>query len=170
MSEPNNVCEEKIFEGLFRKLSKSIRDFLYYQSGDLARSEDLVQDIFFTLWEKCKDVPLSKAKSYLFTLARNRFLNEAEKQKVRLKYRDQSRSGKDVKDPDYMLRMKEHEERLNAALNQLSEGQREVFLLNRINKMTYAEIAESLGVSQKAIEKRMSKALQKLKEVLNPEE
>lgn len=129
-----------------------------------------MQEIFVTLWEKCKEVAPEKARSYLFTLARNRFLNEVEKQKVRLKYQQQKQNTADVKDPDYMLRMKEHEEKLNHALNQLSEGQREVFLLNRVNKMTYAEIAESLGVSQKAIEKRMSKALLKLREVLNPKE
>jgi DNA-directed RNA polymerase specialized sigma24 family protein len=42
----------------------------------------------------------------------------------------------------------------------MSEAVREVFLLNRIEKMTYAQIADSLGLSVKAIEKRMQKALE----------
>jgi len=44
-------------------------------------------------------------------------------------------------------------------LANLPSKQREVFLLNRIDKKKYAEIAEMLGISVKAVEKRMQKAL-----------
>jgi len=57
---------------------------------------------------------------------------------------------------------------LEEAINSLPEGQREVFLLNRIEKHTYKQIAEMLDVSVKAIEKRMHKALLKLKTLLHP--
>ena len=52
------------------------------------------------------------------------------------------------------------------AIASLPEGQREVFLLNRMDQMTYKEIAEFLGVSQKAVEKRMHKALVKLRKTI----
>ena len=57
----------------------------------------------------------------------------------------------------------EFKTRLEAAIGELPETQREVFLMNRIDKMTYNEIAEALGVSVKAIEKRMGKALKTLR-------
>ena len=53
--------------------------------------------------------------------------------------------------------------RLEQAISELPETQREVFLMNRIDKLTYAEIAERLGVSVKAIEKRMGKALKHMR-------
>ena len=56
--------------------------------------------------------------------------------------------------------MEEFKHRLDTTLQKMSEAVREVFLLNRIEKMTYAQIADSLGLSVKAIEKRMQKALE----------
>ena len=53
--------------------------------------------------------------------------------------------------------------KLQNAISGLTDRQREVFLLNRIEKKTYKEIAEISGVSVKAIEKLMSKALIKLR-------
>ena len=61
----------------------------------------------------------------------------------------------------------EFKNELETAINDLPEGQKEVFLMNRIDKLTYKEIAERLGVSQKAVEKRMHKALLKLKNLLD---
>jgi len=166
---PTNVCEETVFERLFGQLSKSLRDFLFYKSGDDGLSEDIVQDVFFKMWERCKDVPPEKAKSFLFTAANNQFLNSVEKKKVRLNFKEQSDSNRSNKeDPAYQMEMEEYRIRLEDAIAALPDGQREVFLMNRINKLKYREIAEALGVSQKAVEKRMSKALLKLKDVLNP--
>lgn len=168
MAEEKNVCKESTFEGLFQKLSKSIRDFLYFKCGDLSLSEDIVQDTFFKLWEKCKDVNPEKAKSFLFTVANNLFLNIADKQKVRLNYKSKVTPKIEKEDPSFIIEMNEHKERLENAINALPEGQREAFLMNRIEKMSYADIAEALKVSQKAVEKRMHKALLKLKELLKP--
>ena len=168
MAEEENVCKESTFEGLFQKLSKSIRDFLYFKCGDLSISEDIVQDAFFKLWEKCKDVKPEKAKSFLFTVANNLFLNLAEKQKVRLNYKNKVLPTVNKEDPLFIVEMNEHKERLENAINALPDGQREAFLMNRIEKMSYADIAVALGVSQKAVEKRMHKALLKLKDLLKP--
>ena len=64
-----------------------------------------------------------------------------------------------------MMEYDELSKQLKSAIGQLPDGQRETFLLNRIDKMTYAEIAELQGVSVKAVEKRMHKALVKLREI-----
>lgn len=166
---PDNVCEEKVYQELFLNLGKSLRDFLFYKSGNLETANDLMQDAFFKLWEKCKDIPYEKAKSFVFTAGNNLFLNTVKSQKVRLNYKKNfATSSENKEDPAYQMEEKEFKAKLDDAIANLPEGQREVFLLNRINKMTYKEIAESLGVSQKAVEKRMSKALLKLKDVLHP--
>ena len=52
-------------------------------------------------------------------------------------------------------------------LDTLPEKQRVVFLMSRIDKMKYHEIASVVGISNKAVEKRMSKALQFFKKELN---
>ena len=55
-------------------------------------------------------------------------------------------------------------DKLQNAISDLKEGQREVFLLSRIDKKTYKEIAEMLSISVKAVEKRMTLALKQLRE------
>ncbi|MEL6670855.1 MAG: RNA polymerase sigma-70 factor [Bacteroidota bacterium] len=163
-----NVCEEETFSSIFQNLSRSLRDFLYFKSGNLKLSEDLVQDIFFKLWERCKDVPPEKARAFLFAVARNEFLTHVEKSKVRLRYKNQLEAKPEKEDPQFQLEKAEFKQRLEEAIDALPEGQREVFLMSRLQEMTYAQIAESLGVSQKAVEKRMSKALKKMRDLLHP--
>ena len=53
------------------------------------------------------------------------------------------------------------------AIDQLSDKEREVFLMNRIEDLPYREIAVRLEISQKAVEKRMHQALKKLNELLS---
>ena len=65
--------------------------------------------------------------------------------------------------PEYLLEEEEFKLKLTKAIASLSELQREVFLLNRIEGKKYREIADLLDISQKTVEKRMSGALQILK-------
>jgi len=161
----NNVCAEKTFKQLFKSYSKPIRNFLIYRGSDSEQANDLVQEAFIKLWENCKKVVPEKAKSYLYTLASNAFLNEIEHSKVKLKYSNSAHvsTGITLETPEFKLEEEEFRERLERAISELTANQRDVFLMNRIDKMTYGEIAESLELSVKAIEKRMSKALKELR-------
>ena len=125
-----------------------------------------MQDIFIKLWNNCKDVPLDKARSYLFTLAKNHFLKNVEKKQVRLRYRNSISEKVNKEDPQFKLEQDEYKARLENAINHLPDGQREVFLMNRIEKKTYVQMAEELGISKTAVEKRMQKALLKMKTIL----
>ncbi len=63
--------------------------------------------------------------------------------------------------------MKDFDRKLQDAMAELDEKSRSVFLMNRIDEFTYAQIADNLGLSVKAVEKRMSKAIAFLKERLD---
>jgi len=160
-----NVCEEKIYKAVFLEYSEMLRNFMYYKIGDLAKAEDLVQDAFAKLWENCSKVSPEKSKSYLFTIVNNQFLNQIAHQKVVLKFEGLRHTEKDVQSPEYLLEEKQFKQRLENAISQLPEDQRIVFLMNRIDKKKYREIAEELGLSVKAIEKRMHHALKTLKKI-----
>ncbi|MFY0672368.1 MAG: sigma-70 family RNA polymerase sigma factor [Bacteroidia bacterium] len=165
------VCEESVYNQVFKTESPGLFRFLTYKTGSETKARDILQDSFAKLWEKCADVLPEKAKSFLFTIANNAFLNEVKREKVRFEYAPIThKSDLDIESPEYKMRYDEYKQSLEEAINNLPEGQREVFLLNRVEKHTYKEIAEMLDVSQKAIEKRMSKALQKLKEILTIKE
>ncbi|MEM9363067.1 MAG: RNA polymerase sigma-70 factor [Bacteroidota bacterium] len=164
--KPNSVCDKRVFNELFDLNSESLRNYLYYQCGDLQQAEDLVQDAFIKLWNNCKKVLFEKAKGFLFAVAKNAFYNQVEHQKVVLKYAQQTQKKSNIETPEFQMEENEFMAQLQEAIAQLPEGQREVFLMNRLDNKTYKEIAELLGVSQKAVEKRMHKALVKLRKTV----
>lgn len=159
----DNVCEEEVFSSLFKTNSKTVFNYIYYKFGNEEKAYDVVQEAFVKLWENCAKVSPEKAKSYVYTVANNLYLNVIKAEKVRLKYAHKS-NDTSYESPEFLLEEKEYKEKLDKALNSLPENQRATFLLNRIDGKKYAEIAEMEGVSVKAIEKRMHLALKALRE------
>ena len=155
----SSVCEERVYAKVFREYAKVVRNFIYFKCGNEAQADDLTQDAFVKLWKNCAKVPLDKVKSFLFTVVKNDFFNQLEHQKVVLRFQQTKKNTVNKETPEFVLREKEFQEELNEAINSLSEKQREVFLLNRIEKKKYKDIAEMLGISQKAVEKRMHQAM-----------
>lgn len=158
-----NVCDEQVFKNVFTKQFITVRNFIYIKCKDEAQADDLTQDAFVKLWKNCAKVTPEKAVSYLFTIVKNAYFNIYEHQKVVLKYKQVKKSNVEIEDPDFLLREKEFQQQLTDAINGLSEKQREVFLLNRIEKKKYKEIAEILGISVKSVETRMQRALIQLR-------
>ena len=163
----DNVCEEHIFSSVFRDNSKTVFNYIYYKFGNEEKAHDAVQEAFVKLWENCAKVAPEKAKSYLYTVANNLYLNVIKAEKVRLKYADQHSNSINQESPEYVLEEKQFQKKLDDALNALPENQRTVFLLNRIDGKKYSEIAEIEGVGIKAIEKRMHLALKTLREKID---
>ncbi|KQC31276.1 RNA polymerase sigma factor [Flagellimonas eckloniae] len=162
----NNVCEEQVFSSIFKSNSKTIFNYIYYKFGNEEKAHDAVQEAFVKLWENCAKVMPEKAKSYLYTVANNLYLNVLKAEKVRLKYADSSLEHTN-ESPEFLMEEKEYKQKLDKALEDLPENQRTTFLLNRIDGKKYAEIAEMEGVSVKAIEKRMHLALKTLREQID---
>ena len=126
-------------------------------------AEDLAQETFLALWQRWDSVREETLASLLYTIAHNLFLNERKHQQVVLRFSQRPQREDDPESPEYLLEAREFHARLEAALSALPEGSREVFLMNRIDRLKYAEIAERLGISVKAVEKRMHQALQALR-------
>ena len=154
------ICEELTFSGFFKANIKSLRNYLYFKYGNEEKANDIAQDSFIKLWENCQKVPLEKAKSFLYTVANNSSLNEIAHQKVVLKFeQNNSIDDRTNLNPEYILEEEQFKQKLEKAIDRLTEAQRTAFLLNRIEGKKYHEIAEMLDISVKAVEKRIHGAL-----------
>lgn len=162
----DNICNDKVFSDIFKANSKTIFNYIYYKFGNEEKSHDAVQEAFVKLWENCAKVAPEKAKSYVYTVANNLYLNVIKAEKVRLKYADKTLKTTH-ETPEFLLEESEFKTKLDKALNDLPDNQRITFLLNRIDGKKYKEIAEMEGVSVKAIEKRMHLALKSLREKID---
>lgn len=158
------ICAENIYAAFFKANVKNLANYLYYKFGNVDQANDIAQDAFIKLWENCANVPPEKAKAFLYTVANNASLNQIAHQKVVLKYAQHSDSGKsNSESPEFILEEKQFKDKLQNAIGNLSEAQRTAFLMNRIDGKKYTEIAEMLGISIKAVEKRIHGALVSLR-------
>lgn len=154
------------FKSLFDQYYEGIKSFLFYKTGSITVAEDIVQEVFLKLWDKRENIEMKTVKSFLFTIANNLAINHLKHQNIVFNFaRNENHQGK-VDSPQFQLEMKEFEANLERLLAEMPENYRIVFLMNRIEKLTYNEIAERLGLSVKAIEKRMSNALSFLRDKL----
>ena len=159
MEKIDDTCNPNSFQNFYYKHADALLNYVYYKSGNTGFAEDTVQESFVRLWKNCAKVPLSKAKSFLYTTATNLFRDMLKHKKVELKFVERGRIIHTTQDPEYLMEEKEFGEKLDQVINGLPDDQRIAFLMNRIDKLKYREIAERLGVSQKTIEKRIHKAL-----------
>jgi RNA polymerase sigma-70 factor (family 1) len=166
MIKPIGVCEDSLFEQVFRENARALHNFLYYRCGNQDLAEDLTQESFLKLWKECANVPLEKARGFLYSVARNLFLDHLRHEKVVLRFQQMEPVNQFAQTPDALAEGEELQKRIEQAISQLPENQRLVFLMNRMDNMTYQEIAEHLGLSVKAVEKRMHGALMSLRAVV----
>ena len=152
------------FKSIFNQYYSPIKNFLYYKSGDIDLSEDITQDVFMKLWDKREDVQQETVKSYLYTIANNMLLNKIRHDKVVMSFAEKNKNQQEEQSPEFSLEEKEFKAELESVIGAMPEKQREVFLMNRIEEMTYKEIADRLELSVKAVEKRMHGALAHIRE------
>ncbi len=163
MEKEISICEEANYQSLYMEHIQGIRNLMYYKCGDLDQAEDLAHEAFVKLWEKCAEVAWKTAKGFLYTVANRLFLNKVSHQKVVLTFEKENPMTEKSPDPQFILQGEEFKHKLENAISSLPERQREIFLLNRIDKMSYKEVAESLDISVKAVEKSLVKTMKKLR-------
>ena len=155
------------FDDFYRKHFVQIRNYLYYKIGDWDNAQDLAQECFVKVWEKREQVNHKAALSYLFSVANNLTMNYYRHARVVLKFEGTTEQSDFLETPQYLMEEQEFNLKLQAALASLSEKQRIVFLMNRVDDLTYSAIADRLNISVKAVEKRMHGALDKLRQSIN---
>ncbi|MBN9299178.1 MAG: RNA polymerase sigma-70 factor [Filimonas sp.] len=139
----------------------------YLKDKDL--SEDIVQDVFVTIWEKRKDLITSVSiKYYLFAAVRNNCLTHLSKKN---KLPVEPLMDCNIPDEDGWLTHEtanagnpvNYSGLLEDGINQLPIKCKEVFLLNRLGNMTNQQIADTLNISVKTVNNQLWKAMKMLR-------
>ncbi len=157
------------FERLFRQYYQVLCGYALKFLGDPDTAEEIVQDLFYTLWEKRMELQINTSvKSYLFSAVHNRCLKFIEHRSVEKKYRNyylQHSSEIDSETGDG-VHLDELQQIINRTLDSLPERCRRIFRLNRFEGLKYYEIAEKLSISVKTVESNMGRALRHLRKNL----
>lgn len=153
------------FKDLFDLHFDTVRNYIYYRSGDAEAATDIAQETFLRIWEKQPADP-ANIKGLLFKIANDLFISQYRRQKLMVKFRLAFKPDRTGGTPEDQVLYEELKDRYETALVNLPEKQRLVFLMSRVDQLRYQEIAERLGLSVKAVEKRMNLALAYLKKAM----
>ncbi len=151
------------FKSLFDTYFDDVRKYILYRSGDEETATDIAQDTFMRIWEKQMILDPKTVKGLLFKMAGDLFISQYRREKLAFNFFNTFEPNSKSTTPEDELNFQELKTAYEAALNSMPEKQRTVFLMNRIDELKYREIADQLGLSVKAIEKRMNLALEHLK-------
>ena len=154
------------FKEIFNNYFDDIRNYIYYRSGDTELATDIAQETFIRFWEKQFRIEEGKTRSLLYKISANLYISNYRKQKTALNFKLNIKPSSDGYTPEDKMQYEELSNQYNVALKNLPEKQRIVFLMSRMDEMKYHEIADNLGLSIKAVEKRMKLALEYLRKAL----
>jgi RNA polymerase sigma factor (sigma-70 family) len=133
---------------------------------------DLVHDTFarFAGLDECRRAEVEEHDAYLSRVATNVLRDRARSAARRAIDASIGQSSPvDTVDPHSLLEDRDALRRLEQAVDALPSRRRRIFLLHRLENLTYAEIAAEVGMSEKGVKKQMAKALFALRNVLAPE-
>lgn len=158
------------FEVIFQRLAPGLRAFVLRHVDSEEQAEDVVQDLFLTLWRRRERLDLRVSLvTYLYTAARNRALTHLRHQQVVQRWeRTRTRLAATMSSPPEEAVLEAELARgVEEAITRLPDRTRLVFTMSRQQQMTYSQIAEALGVSVKTVETQMGRALRLMRNYLS---
>jgi RNA polymerase sigma factor (sigma-70 family) len=131
--------------------------------GNADEAEDLAQDVLVRSLAHATWESADQAKGYIFRAAVNRWHDRqriAHTHGTTVEWNDATAPTLDEETtPEYVLEIEQELHRVHAALMQLKERTRDIFVLIRVEQMKQSAVAEMLGVSVSTVEKELAKAL-----------
>ena len=126
--------------------------------------EEVVSDVFFTLWRQADRVRPGRLKGYLSSIARNQAINKLRERRQELALEEDVLPALDG--PEQAATAAERREILNRALDEMGEPEREIFLRHYYYGQTVAAIGVEMQMNVSTVKSRLSRGRKKLKAIL----
>ncbi len=174
MREYSNYTDEQLFHftsqsdthaytEIYHRYSKDLYLIAWNAIRDRDKAEDIVQEVFVSLWHRRAQVEINMLKGWLLQATRFQVLKAFRKEKADAVFLERLTKASQVIFVNDPVAFKELQELIPAVFASLPSDQQEIFRLHREEQLTYKEIAEKLGISIKTVEKKMSLALRHLR-------
>ncbi|WP_138476542.1 RNA polymerase sigma factor [Dyadobacter bucti] len=149
------------FELIYRRYWQHLFDFAFLKTHDADVSEEIIQDLFVTVWEKRESLQVKNLRAYLFTAVRNRVIDH---------YKEKIFSELDTIEPpeapEYSFFLEELEATMQNSIASLPDKTQRIFLLNRFEGKTVRQISADLNLPERTVEYHISQAVRVLKVLL----
>lgn len=160
-------------EDAFCELYATYKNRLIYFAIRFLKSreyaEDVFQDAFTVVWQSRRFInPDASFSSYLYTIMRNRILNQLRNaaNEEKLKESILSQALDYTEDTKREMMLNDLKSLISHALQQLTPRQREIFEMSREAQLSHKEIADKLGISVNTVQEHISTSLKLIRTYL----
>jgi RNA polymerase sigma-70 factor (family 1) len=159
--------DRKAFEEIYRRCWHPLFLHAYHILDDEDDAQDIVQDLFITLWNKSfADQIHTSPKSYLYVMVRNKVLNHIRKKKINANFIQFLSAKLTEKDFNTVqdIELKELTVLIDREIDLLPPRMKQVFEMSRKEFLTHKEIAERLSKSEETVKKQITNSLKLLRD------
>lgn len=171
----NNVSkgDRNAFTKCFDQYWETLYHAAFWRVCDEELAKDLVQEVFITLWDKRSDIVITDSlPGYLHRMLRNRIINHFKAENIRQNHHQGSSytNHADASTPETEALWKESIQRYEAAVANLPEKMRKIFLLRHEEGAAIFDVAERLGITVQTVKNQYTAAVKRIKrELLTPD-
>ncbi|GAC1368273.1 MAG: RNA polymerase sigma-70 factor [Hymenobacter sp.] len=157
--------DEHAFAEIYTRYGFTLLELAYRKVHSREAAEEIVQDLFTTLWHKRETAAIQKLKEYLATAVKYQVINLIKSKLIHTGYVVYRQLGASVADhrTEEDLAIRDLSQALGRSLAYLPSYTREIFQLSRMEHQTVPQIAVRLNLSPKAVEYHLTRALKLLR-------
>jgi RNA polymerase sigma-70 factor (ECF subfamily) len=159
--------DQKAFEILYNCFADRLYNFVYSRVRIKEQAEEIVQEIFVSLWNKRADLQITDSiESYLFAAAKYKILTFIRSEHVRKKYAEEftlfasERYDNSVEESNDLQDL---ELTLNEKISELPQKCQTAFRMSRMEQEPIPRIAAKMNISTRTVENYISQALKHLR-------
>ncbi|WP_028376784.1 RNA polymerase sigma-70 factor [Leeuwenhoekiella sp. MAR_2009_132] len=165
-----NKDRHRAFNLIFDKYWKRLYTYAFKIYSEEEICEDIVQEVFVSLWEKSKNTPIINLEGYLLRAVKYKAITYLRNLKFKPQHEQVLRSIAIPAKSECLLEYNDFEALIDSEISKLAPRCKKVFILSRFEDYTNAEIAKKLNISIRTVEKHISDALKQLKASLSATE
>lgn len=157
--------DEKAFSELFRRYWRKVHAMAFCRVRSKVVTEEIVQDLFISLWDKRATQSINHLSSYLFLAVKFKALNHIDSKLVQEKYWNYYKNFIPQKEDatDIAVEYNDLMDAIEQGMEHLPEKSKKVFRLNRLEGHSIPEIANLLNLSEKAIQYHLTQSVKRLR-------
>ena len=158
------VGEQEAFEEIYRRYWQKLLRSAQFKIRSKETIEEILQDLFISLWEKRERVVIENLEAYLNTSLKYLIINQIKKQILEEKFVEYSLKKNELTDDvDESVAFNELSVAIEKAIGQLPEKTQQIFRLNRLEYKSVKEIAVLLETPERTVEYHITQALRTLR-------
>lgn len=154
------------FEVLYIRYKNRLESFCLFMLKSPTVAQDVVQEVFIKIWNARGTLNSDQSFSnYIYTLAKNQSLNELRSAKRKFTMENiliRREEASEDENAETKLIMKEYQTLLQAAVNELSEQKRKIYIMSRNEGKSHKEIAEIMQISPHTVQSHISDSLRSI--------